>query len=77
MGGLGIADDCGEDAGFQRFLHEPEQAGRLFQGDGDQAVADEAQALEAMAIEPAVLALGPGKATPEQRPAFRWIIETA
>jgi len=75
--GFGIAEDRGEGAGFQRLLHEPEQGCRLFQGDGDQAAAGEAQALEPMAVEPAMLAFHPGKAAPQQGPPFRRIVEAA
>lgn len=77
MDGLGIAEDCGEGAGFQRLFHEPEQGCWLFQRDGDQAAAGEAQALKPMAVEPAMLALHPGETAPQQGPPFRRIGEAA
>ena len=70
MGGIGITEDGGNGTRFQRLLHGPQQAGGFPQRDGDEAVARQAQPFEAMAIEPAELALMRGKPAPQKGAAL-------
>ena len=67
---LGIAQHRGNGAGFERLLHGPQQARRLLERDGHEAVARQAEAFQTMAIEPAMFALMGGEPTPQQRAAL-------
>lgn len=77
MCGLGIAQHGGDGAGLQRLLHGPQQARRLFQRDGHETVARQAEAFEAVAIEPPMLALVGLEAAPQQRSALSGVGQAA
>lgn len=77
MSRIGIADDQRKCPRFQRLLHGPQQVGGLFQRDGDETLAGKAQPFDAMAIEPAMLALFLRQPAPQQRPPFLGVGEAA
>ena len=77
MRGFRIAQHGGHRAGLQRLLHGPQQARGLLQRDGHEAVARQAEAFEAMAIEPPMLALMGCQAAPQQRAALARVIQAA
>ena len=63
-----IRDDAGEAAGFQRFLHGPEQGNLLFQGQSQQFCARQAQLFGTMTIEFSVLPAFDSGSTPQDWP---------
>lgn len=67
---LRIAQHGGHRTGLQRLLHGPQQARRLFERDGHETVARQAEAFEPMAIEPPMLAFMRRQTAPQQRAAF-------
>ena len=75
MRGFCIAQHGGDGTGLQRLLHRPQQARGLLQRDGDEAVARQAEAFKAVAIEPSVLTLMAAQAAPQQRAAFAGIAQ--
>lgn len=77
MRGFRIAQHGGHRTGLQRLLHRPQQACGLLQRDGHEAVARQAEAFEAMAIEPSMLALMGGEPAPQQRASFPRVIQAA
>ena len=70
-----IAQDGGHRTRLQRLFHGPQQARRLLQRNGHEAVARQAEAFEAMTIEPPMLALMGGETAPQQRAAFACVTE--
>ena len=75
MRGFRIAQHGGNSTGLQSFLHGPQQARGLLQRDGHETVARQAEAFEAVAIEPTVLALMAAQAAPQQRAALACVAQ--
>ena len=70
-----IAQHGGNGTGLQRLLHRPQQARGLLQRDGHKTVARQAEAFEAVAIKPSVLALMGSQPAPQQRAAFAHVAQ--
>ena len=77
VGRVSIAQHGGHGTRFQRLLHGPQQACRLPERNGHEAVARQPQALQPVAIEPPVFALMAAQAAPQQRAALSRIAQAA
>ena len=72
---LGITQNGGHRPRFQCLLHGPQQARGLLQRDGHEAVARQAEAFKAVAIETPMLALMAAQPAPQQRTAFAQVAQ--